>query len=77
MEHKGTWGQENVFKSETLPHKCGGVQETKPNDSKVHFHFGSYIHVGVPNVQGLSWKGKQTPNATPRIPLERFWIVDT
>jgi hypothetical protein len=42
----------------------------EPNDSQVHSHFGSCIHVGVMNVQSLSWKGKKTLIWGPRTPLE-------
>jgi len=42
----------------------------KPNDSQMHSHFRSSIHVGVVNVQSLGWKGKEAPNWAPMIPLE-------
>jgi hypothetical protein len=52
----------NVFRCETHSHKWGSVQGMKPNDSQVHSHFGTCIHVGVANVWNLGWKNKQTPN---------------
>jgi len=48
----------------------------EPNDSQVHSHFGSYTCVGVPNVQGLNWKGKKISNQAPKIPLESSWNLD-
>jgi hypothetical protein len=47
---KGTWGQNSVFGSETYFHKWGRVQEIELNDSQVHFHFESCIHVIVLNI---------------------------
>jgi hypothetical protein len=76
VECKGTWGLENVFRCETHFQKWGKVQEMEPNDSQMHFHFGSYICVGVPNVQNLGWKGKKKSNWAPKIPLERSWITN-
>jgi len=48
----------------------------KPNDSQVHFHFGSCIRAGLVYVHNLVWKGKWTSNWAPRTPLKRVWSVD-
>ncbi len=53
-----------MFRCETHFHKWGRMQGMEPNDSQMHFHFGSCICVGVVNVQSLGWKGKKTPNWT-------------
>jgi hypothetical protein len=50
VQCKGTWGEDNVFKSEMHFHKQGRMQEIEPNDSQVHSHFGSCIHVKVLNI---------------------------
>jgi hypothetical protein len=47
---KGTWGQKNVFENETHSRKWGRMQEIKPNDSKVHSHFGNYISATILNI---------------------------
>ncbi len=62
VECKGMWGQENVFENENHFHKCEIVQKNESNDSQVHSHFESCIHVWIPNIQNFIWKGKQTPN---------------
>jgi hypothetical protein len=43
----------------------------KPNDSQVHFHYGSCTCAGVENVQNLGLKGKKTLNWAPRTPIKR------
>jgi hypothetical protein len=50
VEHKGTWGQKVVFKSETHSHKWGKVQKIEPNDSQMHSHFGNFIHARISNI---------------------------
>jgi hypothetical protein len=60
----------SVFRCEIHSHKWRGMQGMKPNESQVHSHFGNYTRAKVVNVQSLGWKGKQTSNWAPRIPLE-------
>ncbi len=46
------------------------MQGMNPNDSQVHSHIGSCTHAGIKKFQSLGWKGKNTPNWAPMIPLE-------
>jgi hypothetical protein len=48
------------------------MQEIKPNDSQMHFHFGNYSHTEVPNVHNLGRKDKKILNEAPKMSLERF-----
>jgi hypothetical protein len=75
-EVQGPMSQESVFRCETHSHKWGRVQGMEPDDSQVHSHFGSYISVGVVNVQKLGWKGKQAPNWDLRTLLERSQSIN-
>ncbi len=54
-----------MFKCETHFHKWGRVQGMEPNDSQVHFHFGSYTFVGIANVQSLGWKRQANTKLGP------------
>jgi hypothetical protein len=60
-----------VFRCETHFHKWGRVQGLKPNDFKMHSHFGSCTHVGVANVQSPGWKGKKNIKLGPHDTIKK------